>query len=81
MTAPLSLPLTRRWSSTSTLTPTKRHCKTIQASLNALDLPPAHAQALPSILQLVLSHLEELEVSVSCFQSPMDADSLTALVG
>lgn len=77
MTASSSLTLTRRRTSTPTLTLTKRHCKTIRASLDALDLPSAtHAQTLFSIRQLVLSHLEELEASLSHFQSPIDIDSL-----
>ena len=79
MTASSPLTLTKRRTSTSTLTLTKRHCKTIRASLDALDLPSGsstHAQTLFSIRQLVLSHLEELEASLSRFQSPIDIDLL-----
>ena len=63
----------RRRPSTSAATPTKRNCQTIRASLDTLDL--SSTQTL-TIRQLVLSHLEELEASLSRFQSPIDIDSL-----
>ena len=76
MTAPSS-PTSRRRKSTSTSTLTKRHCKTIRVSLDALDISSStRTQTLFSIRQLVLSHLEELEASLSRIQSPIDIDSL-----
>ena len=63
----------RRRKSTSTASSPKRNCKTIRASLDALD-PSTRTQTPSSIRQLVLSHLEELETSLSRFQSPIDMD-------
>ena len=67
----------RRRASTSTTTLNKRHCKTIRPSLDAFDLPNSpQTQTLSSIRRVVLSHLEELEASLSRLQSPIDIDSL-----
>lgn len=64
----------RRTSASTVATATKRNCQTIRASL---DLPYSiQIQTLSSIRQLVLSHLEELEASLSRFQSAIDIDSL-----
>lgn len=59
------------------MTLTKRNCHTLRASLDALDLSSStQTQTLSSIRQQVLSYLEELEASLSRFQSPIDIDSL-----
>ena len=69
--------LNKRRASMPTTTLTKRNCQTIRASLDALDLSsPTQTQILSSIRHLVLSYLEELEASLSRFQSPIDIDSL-----
>lgn len=72
----------RRRKSTSTATLAKCNCQTIRTSLNALDLSSStQTQTHSSIRQLVLSHLEELEDSLSRFQSPIDMDSLKSSTG
>ena len=77
MPAPSSSISNRRRPSTSKAASTKRHCQTIRASLDALDLSSSTKVQTPSsIRQLVLSYLEELEASITHFQSPIDMDSL-----
>ena len=67
----------RQRTSTSTTTLTKRHCQTIRASLDVLDLSSSpQTQTISSIRRLVLSYLEELEDSISRLQSPIDIDCL-----